>query len=243
MESPINKLEKTVEHSLKEEEEKLEQEAIKLEKKIVETEKKIWHNKWVQSSAIVALVLIATSGLLYWQMASTRVKIDNSLVSAPTIDLSASASGILQEIYVKEGDTVAANTAVAKVGDDLIKTTVGGVIVAVQNDIGKNFNAGQSVVTMIDPKELRIVGTIEENKGLSKIKVGQLASFTVDAFGSKNYVGVVDEISSTSHQSGVVFNISDQRATQTFDIKVRFNIDKYPELKNGMSAKLTIFTK
>jgi multidrug resistance efflux pump len=88
-----------------------------------------------------------------------------------------------------------------------------------------------------------VVGTIDENKGLSDIHVGQMASFTVDAFGSKQYSGVVDEISPTSNQTDVVFNISDQRETQQFNVKVRFYQQKYPELKNGMSAKLTIFTK
>ena len=52
--------------------------------------------------------------------------------------------------------------------------------------IGKTFNPGQAVVSMIDPAQLRVVGTIDENKGLNEIHVGQLASFTVDAFGSKN---------------------------------------------------------
>jgi len=54
---------------------------------------------------------------------------------------------------------------------------------------------------------------------------------------------VVDEVDPSSNQSDVVFNISDQREEQQFDVKIRFNTQEYPELKNGMSAKLTIFTK
>lgn len=200
-------------------------------------------NKWVRSGALVAAVLIVAAGLLYWQMTSTRVGIDNSLVSAPTIDLSATAPGTLNDVYVNVGDQVPAGTVVAQVGDELIKTKVAGLIISTQNDIGKSFNPGQAVVSMVDPQELRVVGTIEENKGLSKIQVGQKANFTVDAFGSKVYSGIVDQVSPTANQSSVVFNISDQRATQDFDIKVRFNPAQYPELKNGMSAKLTIFTK
>jgi len=96
-------------------------------------------------------------------------------------------------------------------------------------------------VSIIDPTQLRVIGTIEENKGLDKISIGQIVGFTVDAFGSKKYTGIVDEISPTSHNSGVVFTISDKRETKLFDIKVRFNPDKYPELKNGMSAKITIY--
>jgi multidrug resistance efflux pump len=203
----------------------------------------ILKNKWVRSLSLAALVAIVCGGLLYWQMASSRVGIDNSLIQAPLIDLSPTAAGQLQETYVNEGDMVAANTAVAKVGDEVIKTKIAGEIVSVDTEVGKSFNPGQAVVTMIDPTQLRVVGTIDENKGLDRIEVGQLANFTVDAFGSKVYSGVVDEVSPSANQQSVVFNISDTRQEQQFDIKVRFNTDKYPELKNGMSARLTIFTK
>ena len=90
---------------------------------------------------------------------------------------------------------------------------------------------------------MRVVGSIDENKGLDEIHVGQKATFTVDAFGSKTYVGTVDEISSTADDTGVVFSISDKRPTEKFDIKVNFDQAAYPELKNGMSAKITVYTK
>jgi ketol-acid reductoisomerase len=86
-----------------------------------------------------------------------------------------------------------------------------------------------------------VVGHIEENKGLKDIKVGQRAMFEADAFGSKQFNGVVDEISETSRQSDVVFNISDNRQVQIFDVKIRYNLADYPELKNGMSAKVWIY--
>lgn len=232
-----------MENSLKQAEEKIEKTLKQTEEKIVQAEKSILKNKWVQSGGVVALVIVICGGFLYWQMSSTRVSIDKSLLSSPLIGLSPTAAGQLNETYVNEGDTVAANTAVAKVGDEIIKTKIAGQIVSIQKDIGKMVSPGQSVVTMIDPTELRVVGTIDENKGLDKIHVGQLANFTVDAFGSKTYSGVVDEVSSTAHATDVVFNISDNRATQQFDIKVRFDQSTYQELKNGMSAKLTIFTK
>ena len=214
-----------------------------MEGKIEKIEKGILQNKWVRSGGAIVLVLVVVGGFLYWQMSSTRVGIDTSLLTAPVIDLSPTAPGQLEEVYVNEGDEVAANTPVAKVGDEIIKTKIAGEIIGVQNNIGKSFSPGQSVVSMIDRGQLRVIGTIDENKGLDKIHVGQLASFTVDAFGGKQYQGVVDEVSPSSNTSDVVFNISDTRQTMQFNIKVRFNQSQYPELKNGMSAKLTIFTK
>jgi multidrug efflux pump subunit AcrA (membrane-fusion protein) len=87
---------------------------------------------------------------------------------------------------------------------------------------------------------MKVIGQIEETKGLNKIASGQRATFTVDAFSGKTYEGVVEEVSAVSDSTGVVFNISDQRPIEKFDVKVRFNVADYPELKSGMSAKITV---
>jgi multidrug resistance efflux pump len=193
--------------------------------------------------AILAILIIGGTigGFAYWKIIQTRVYTDKAEVSAPTIELAPENSGILQETYVNIGDLVEANTAVARVGDMLIKTKVKGLVINVNKDIGQLFNRGQAVVTMIDPNELRIVGQVTEDKGLRDIKIGQRAIFTVDAFGSNAYDGVVDEISPTSRQGDIVFNISDKRQEKEYNVYIIFDITKYPELKNGMSAKLWIY--
>ena len=206
-------------------------------------QKSILQNKWVRSAGAIALALIIAGGLLYVQMSKTQVSIDTSVISAPSITLSPSAAGKLQEVYVAEGQTIPANTPVALVGTELIKSKVAGTVTNIQNQVGTTFSPGQAIVTMVNPVQLRVVGTIDENKGLDRIQVGQPATFTVDAFGSKQYQGIVDEISPSANSADVVFNISNARETQQFNIKVRFDPTQYPELKNGMSAKLTIFTK
>ena len=96
---------------------------------------------------------------------------------------------------------------------------------------------------MVHPEDLRVVGAIDENKGLDQLKPGQPVLFTVDTFGSKTYVGSLESISQTSVDTGVIFSISDKRPTKKFDVKVRFNVADYPELKNGMSAKITVYIK
>ncbi len=189
----------------------------------------------------VLVVIGAVAGLIYLGITGNRVYIEKSQISAPRIDLAPQNPGTLQEIYVKEGDIVQANTPVARVGDELIKARVGGLIINVNNNIGKLFNPGEAIVSMIDPTELRVVGSIEEDKGLKDIRVGQRVLFSVDAFGNNVYFGTVDEISQTSNEQDIVFNISDKRALKEFDVRVRFNSDQYPELKNGMSAKMWIY--
>jgi len=190
------------------------------------------------------LIIGAIGGGLYWYVSSKTIYIDLSQISAPLINLSPVNSGVLEAVYVNDGDMVAINTPVARVGNEIVEAKVAGEIVSVDNNIGEYVNTmtGQgTVATMIDPTQLRVVGNLDENKGLSDVQVGDAATFTVDAFGSKVYKGVVDEVSQTSNQSDVVFNISDQRPTNQFAVKVRFDPTLYPELKNGMSAKIWVY--
>jgi len=106
-------------------------------------------------------------------------------------------------------------------------------VVTVNNNIGKSVGPSDTVVATIDPNALRVVGVLDENKGLSSVKVGDPVSFTVDAFASKQFTGVVDEIAPTANQTGIVFNISNSRETQQFNVKARFDTAAYPQLKNA----------
>jgi len=108
---------------------------------------------------------------------------------------------------------------VANVGTELIKSTSGGLVISVNNNIGQTVGPADVVVATLDPTQLRVVGQVVEDKGLVDIKVGQQAEFTVDAFGSQKFYGVVDEVSPTSEASDVVFSVSDNREEQNFDVK------------------------
>lgn len=213
---------------------------IKKEQKLIA---KVLGNVRLLIILAVVFVVASVGGILYFVNAQYRVSIDNSQVSATAIDLASGSSGKLEVVYVNEGDYIDANTVVARVGNELVKAKVAGIVIMARQDIGKIISPGEKVVSIIDPYDLRIVGRLAEDKGLAKVSVGERASFTVDAFGSRKFVGVVDEVSPTSRTGDVVFSISDKRQAQEFNVKVRFDVSLYPELKNGMSAKLTVFSR
>lgn len=198
---------------------------------------------WILTGLIALVIAGAAGGFIFWYSGAHTVYIDTSSIQAPEIDLSPSSPGILEDVYVNEGDQVPANYTVARVGDQLIQTKVAGIIISVPDTVGAQVTANSPVVTMIDPTQLRVVGELDENKGLSQVQVGDSVTFTVDAFSGQQFSGVVDEIAATSNQSGIVFNISDQRSTQQFDVKARFDTSEYPQLKNGMSARMWISTQ
>jgi multidrug resistance efflux pump len=193
----------------------------------------------------MGIVIIASllTIFLFWQTSHKTVFIENSIASAPIIDLSPSSPGTLNALYVKEGDYVLSGATIALVGTDTITSKLSGIITKADNNLGSLYSPGKPVVSMIHPEDMRIVGTLEENKGLQNISVGDPVIFTIDTYGSKKYSGTVDTVSPTAESTNVVFSISDKRPTQKFDVKVKFNVAEYPEIKNGMSARITVYTK
>lgn len=234
-----------------------EQTILQKEKEILAEEKKILaeikaeersisrlvKSVWFASAVVVVVILGVAGGAYYLMNASARIAIDKAEVSAPLIPLSAQNAGELKVISVHGGDEVQANTVVAQIGNELIKTQTAGRVVLVSNNIGKLFNRGESVVQMVQSDQLRVEARVEEDKGLKDIAVGQRAVFTVDAFGSEEYEGIVDEVSPAPLEAGVAFNISDKRTTKEYVVKIRFDLTRYPELSYGMSARAWIYTK
>lgn len=190
----------------------------------------------------VAILVAALIGA-YFITSSRSVSIDTATISAPLISLAPTTGGRLNAVYAAVGDTLSANAPVALVGTEVVRTRVAGQLVQITNTIGAHIAPGAPIAQIVDPAQLRVVGRIDENKGLSQLKVGDPVTFTVDAFGSRTFTGVLDQVSPTSNQSGMVFNISSQRETQQFDVEARFDTSTYSELKNGMSARMKIYVQ
>ncbi len=203
----------------------------------------LFKKRWVQSLIAFVIIFILLAAFLIWQSVKNTVFIENSDLEAPIVNLSPTTPGVLNALYVKEGDHILANTPVALVGSGIVYTKDDGIVSYAPSVLGQYFSPGQIVASIINIQEMRVTGQIDENKGLKDIVVGQRATFTIDAFPGKTYEGAVSEISPTSNDTSVVFSISDTRPIKNFNIKVQFDINKYPELKNGMSAKITVYTK
>jgi multidrug resistance efflux pump len=203
--------------------------------------KRLTKNVWVTSLLLAVIILGAAGSIVYWKISSESIYTDSALVSAPVTNLTPTISGTLNNVFVNVGDEVAANTVVAQVGNELLKTKTASEVVTTDTALGTTIAPGISVVEVVNPDDLRVVAHIDEGKGLADIHVGQQADFTIDAFGTRKFHGIVDEISPTARQGDIVFSISDKRQTNQFDVKIRFDTTAYPELKNGMSAKVWIY--
>jgi len=191
---------------------------------------------------IVILIVIVVGAYLYFQKTNNRVQIDNSLIEAPIISISPSSPGKLTELDAVEGHMVKTGDTLAVVGSETLRSDTDGMIISAPDEVGGDVSNQIPLIQMIRTEDLRVDGTIDENKGLDALKVGQVVSFTVDALPGKTYWGYVDEIASSAKQTQLSFSISSERPTQQFDVYARFDANNYPQIKNGMSAKMTVFT-
>ncbi|HUD20348.1 MAG TPA: efflux RND transporter periplasmic adaptor subunit [Patescibacteria group bacterium] len=189
---------------------------------------------------VVVLLLVAC---IIFQKMTGRVFIDNSLIQSPVITISPSSSGKVQEIDVKEGATVQNGDTLAVVGSETLRADTDGLVISAPDLTGSTVNPTTQLIQMIRPVNLRVTGTIDENKGLKDIHVGQVVSFTVDALPGNTYWGYVDEISPSAVAPAFSFSTSTERATQQFTVYAKFDSALYPAIKNGMSAKMVVYTK
>lgn len=207
------------------------------------TIKSIRQPKILRIIVIAIVCILSFVGLLYFEYTKDRVAIENSMVSAPIINVSPATPGKLTDIKVYENENIQKGDPIAVVGGQTLYADTEALVIMANNQIGSIASPQAPVAQLINPSEMRIAGTIDENKGLNDIKVGQVASFTVDALSGETFWGYVDEISPSAKQTQASFSISSERPTQQFVVYARFDAKKYPEIKNGMSAKMTVYTK
>jgi multidrug resistance efflux pump len=216
-----------------------------LEAAVEKSSKKRGAGGVLRSPLVILLILAVLGGggyfgYQYWVNLESKVYIENSSISAPLITVSPAVPGVLNAIYVKPGDTVYTGEHLFNVGDHITTALTPGIVTTTQNTPGQMASSASSIVQMYDPQSLRVVGQVQEDQGLMDIHVGQKVTFTVDAFGSRQFQGVVESVGNIPDQSSIVFSISDKRQEKQFDVKVAFDINAYPELLNGMSAKMWI---
>jgi multidrug resistance efflux pump len=172
-----------------------------------------------------------------------RIAIQNAFVTSSITTLAPTVPGKLKDVFVHEGEHVNKGDKLALVGNELLYAYTDGLITETNKQIGSLVSPQMPIAKLMDENTVRIDASIDENKGLNRIKPGQIASFTIDALPGKIFWGVVDEVGSTARQTQAAFSISSERPTQQFDVYIKFNTSDYPEIKNGMSSKVVIFTK
>jgi len=197
--------------------------------------------KAMTALAVLALVSVSAAGA-YWLITGARIYVEKAEITTPIISLAPATPGVIDKFYVKEGERVHKGQPLAKIGQETLRAKTSGVIISTTNKPGQTAGPQTPIITMMDPKEMRLVGRVEEDKGLSDIRPGQKVIFTIDAYGSAEYYATVETISPSARQSDIVFSISDKREEREFEVKATLDASAHQELRNGMSAKMWVYT-
>lgn len=203
---------------------------------------KIKNPKILRPLIIVGVVLLTIASMSFFAVSSSRISIDSSVVTGPVTTVSPLTPGKLQEMDVYEGEKIKKGDVIGIVNGQSYASDINGIVILANNQIGSIVGAQNPLAQIVDESQMRIAGTIDENKGLKDIHAGQVVSFTVDALPGQTFWGYIDEISPSAKQTQVAFSISSERPTQQFVVYARFDSDAYTTIKNGMSAKMTVFT-
>lgn len=109
-----------------------------------------------------------------------------------------------------------------------LKAPIAGVVTAVDVSSGDNIQSGKTVVTIVDPKSLKIKGSIDE-LDISKVNIGQKVNIKINALEDKTFEGKIEEISDVG---------TTQNNVTTYDVIITIN---NPEgIKLGMTASVEI---
>jgi membrane fusion protein, multidrug efflux system len=173
---------------------------------------------------------------------STKRDIENNIVlvgSATAMDeavLFPRASGKLLRNLLQEGDAVKKDQAVALIERDEVgvvyepapvPSTISGVMGRVYQDVGTNVTVQTPIALVVNQSKIRIKVDLPE-RYVSKVKMWQEASVTVDAFPNKTFEGKVFKISPV---------VDSQSRSVPIEIIVS-NSDRL--LKSGMFCKVKL---
>lgn len=165
---------------------------------------------------------------------------DSELENARSAYLSAKAG------YEGAQANVAQTEAALKVQhDNLRKTTIyspmKGIITQLNMELGErvlgsNFTQGTNIMTVSDLNNIEAVVDVDEND-VVLISVGDTARVKVDAFGDREFRGIVKQIGNSAQSTGT----GTQDQVVNFEVKIKL-IDTDPNLRPGMSCNAKIET-
>ena len=213
----------------------------------------------------VVLLVAALVGFLMYQDAQRYVGTDNAQISGEPVQVGSMNAGRVDAVNVRVGDRVHRGAALARVAlpsavgvaqngqqklDFLgaadtrvdVVSPIDGLVIATPVAIGADVQAGQNVVTVVDPSALWVNANIDETS-IGRVQVGQPVSVHVDALGA-DVPGVVESITPAtsatfsllpSNSSSGTFN----KVVQQVPVRIGVRLGNQPTLL-GTSVEVKI---
>ena len=122
----------------------------------------------------------------------------------------------------------------ARVGEMRLRSPITGLVLRTNLEVGEMANPGVSILTLMDPQDMWLRAYVSETE-VGRIRVGQQALITVDAFPGRTFAGAISEIASEAEFTPKNVQTKKERVTLVFRVKIAVH---YAEgvLKPGMPA-------
>ena len=192
--------------------------------------------------------LLLLFGLAGYYLVWPALNKDGALVVSGTIEatevrLSSEYGGIVEEIYVAEGDQVAIDQTVVSVkpnantrgsSHERIRTPISGVVLYRSVEPGEFATPGAPLITVANLDRLTLTVYVPEDR-YGQIALSGTYSVTVDSFPTEVFTGTVRHIADRAEFTPRNVQTTDSRKTTVFAI----DLDLAPsdgKLKPGMPA-------
>lgn len=133
----------------------------------------------------------------------------------------------LQKLTVQDAETSLSN-AKQQYNEMTVTAPFNGAVTVVNNANGDDIQPGKAVLTIIDPKSIRVKAEVDE-LDISKVKIGQTVDVTFNAIEDKTFKGTVETIGDVGNTTNNV---------TTYDVVV--GLSDITGIKLGMTANLSI---
>ncbi len=165
--------------------------------------------------------------------------LNGDIAARTTVDTYPDAAGKLSRLFVEVGDTVRKDQVIAEVDPSRpgmtfavspVKAAITGTVTSIPAEVGAMVSQQAPLVRISKMDDLQIKTYVAE-RFISKMKVGQRAIISLDAFPGKTFAARVSELSPMVDPS-----------SRTLDMKLEF-VERPRDVRAGMFAKIKIVTE
>jgi multidrug resistance efflux pump len=208
--------------------------------------RKISKRMLILIASVVVLVGLGIAGYFIYQ-GSIYYKTDNAKVDTMIYQLNAETSGMLEKIYVSQGEKVSSRQVLAKVEKGpLLRSPIDGTVIDIVMTEGDYVTPANVVMIVAKTSDIYITANVEETNIL-RIHAGQNAIVSLDAYGRSfdGYVDDVNMVTSTKLSNSMTsFTTSGTytKVTQLIPIKIKLreDIDLYDIIGTNATVKIRI---
>ena len=198
------------------------------------------------AAIVILLVGLGVAGYFIYE-GTFYYQTDNAKVDTTIYQLTANASGKLENMNVNQGDAVKAGQLLARVANGpYIISPIDGTVTDVKMQRGDYALASDVVVVVAETSDMYITANVEETNIL-KIHTGQSVSVFLDAYG-RSFSGTVDKVNTVTSTmlTGAMTSFTTSgtytKVTQLIPVKIKLldNVDLANIIGTNATVKIRI---